>query len=307
MREEYWQAIEETLHRLAFGVGERRPETLLGECAPVGDTEIPQPLGAAMAYSLWLPAKRLRPMLLLAAYRLLREDWREALPFAAGLEMIHTYSLIHDDLPTLDDDSLRRGKPTNHTVFGEDMALLAGDGLLNYAYETMLAAPLCAREPARALRAIGCIARRAGVRGMIAGQTLDVRLEGAPPTEASVRYIHRHKTADLFIAPMEAGLTLAGASEAQLAAGREYGESLGVAFQIIDDLLDIGGDERKLGKLTGKDALIGKQTWPAVFGAARARADAAERIDRAVRALNQFDDSANFLREIAHQSLVRES
>lgn len=304
---EYKQAIEEALRGLGFGVDGRPPEALRDECAPVAPNRIPQPLGAAMAYSLWLPAKRLRPTLLLAAYRLLREDWREALPFAAGLEMIHTYSLIHDDLPALDNDALRRGQPTNHTVFGEDMALLAGDGLLNYAYETMLAAPLCEREPVRALRAVRCLAEHAGVRGMIAGQTLDVKLEGAPPTPESVRYIHLHKTADLFIAPMEAGLLLAGADDAQLRAGRSYGENMGLAFQMIDDLLDVEGDARKLGKLTGKDAQIGKQTWPAAFGAERTRTDAARCVEQAVAAAEAFGDRGKYLAALAKQSLVRES
>ncbi len=307
MNQEYNRAIEDELHRLDFGVGERQPETLAAECQPVADGAIPQPLGAAMAYSVWLPGKRLRPTLLLAAYRLLREDWREALPFAAALEMIHTYSLIHDDLPALDNDSLRRGKPSNHMVFGEDIALLAGDGLLNLAYETMLGAPLCAREPAAALRAIGCVARRAGVRGMIAGQTLDVALEGAAPSERAVRYIHQHKTADLLTAPMEAGLLLAGADEAQLEAGRAYGQSLGLAFQMIDDLLDVESSSAKLGKTVGKDAQAGKQTWPAVFGMDATRSEARRRIDEAVAALAPFGERAAFLCDLAQQSLVRES
>lgn len=148
-----------------------------------------------MRYSLLLPGKRLRPVLLLAAYHLLREDWENALPFACALEMIHTYSLIHDDLPAMDNDALRRGKPTNHRVFGENMAILAGDGLLNMAYETMLGSSFALEHPDRALRAAAEIARRAGVCGMIAGQIMDVKLEGHTPTKESVAYIHRHKRA----------------------------------------------------------------------------------------------------------------
>ena len=166
----------------------------------------PQPLRSAMRYSLLLPGKRLRSVLLLAAYHLVRDDWEHALPFACAMEMIHTYSLIHDDLPAMDDDALRRGKPTNHRVFGEAVAILAGDGLLNLAYETMLSAPIAAERPEQALRAAGEIARRAGVCGMIAGQTADVTLEGHAPTAESVRYIHLHKTADLLTAPVVAGL-----------------------------------------------------------------------------------------------------
>ena len=180
----------------------------------------PQPLRSAMRYSLLLPGKRLRPVLLLAAYHLVRDDWERALPFACAMEMIHTYSLIHDDLPAMDDDALRRGKPTNHRGFGEAVAFLAGDGLLNLAYATMLSAPIAAERPEQALRAAGEIARRAGVCGMIAGQTADVTLEGHAPTAESVRYIHLHKTADLLTAPVVAGHMLAGATEAQLEAGR---------------------------------------------------------------------------------------
>ena len=151
---------------------------------------------------------------------MLRDDWQRVVPFACALEMIHTYSLIHDDLPAMDNDALRRGKPTNHLVLGENMAILAGDGLLNLAYETMLNAPFSAEHPAEAVAAMREIAMRAGVTGMIAGQTLDVKLEGHAPTQDSVRYIHLHKTADLLTAPVVAGLMLAGASEEQREAAR---------------------------------------------------------------------------------------
>ena len=161
-----------------------RPVTEPAQEAPA-EGEVPQPLRSAMRYSLLLPGKRIRPVLLLAAYHLLRDDWQEAVPFACALEMIHTYSLIHDDLPAMDDDALRRGKPTNHRVYGEAMAILAGDGLLNMAYETMLAAPLTQNAPERALPAIREIAERAGVRGMVAGQVLDVTMEGSRPERTS--------------------------------------------------------------------------------------------------------------------------
>ena len=211
--------------------------------------EIPATLRESMLYSLEAGGKRLRPVLLLAAYGLLHEDVTPALPYACALEMIHTYSLIHDDLPAMDNDTLRRGKPTNHVRFGEAVAILAGDGLLNAAFELML------REAASAgslagLRAAEIIARRAGVTGMIAGQTLDVTLEGTAPSLEKVSYIHAHKTADLLTAPLEAGLTLAGASDAALAAGREYGFHLGIAFQMVDDLLDL--EKHRHGRGTGK-------------------------------------------------------
>ena len=265
----------------------------------------PQPLRSAMRYSLLLPGKRIRPTLLLAAYHLLREDWQSVLPFACALEMIHTYSLIHDDLPALDNDALRRGKPTNHRVYGENMAILAGDGLLNMAYETMLNAPFSGEHPGEAVAAMREIAHRAGVCGMIAGQTLDVKLEGQAPSKESVHYIHLHKTADLLTAPITAGLMLAGASEEQLEAGRIYGRGLGLAFQIIDDLLDLEGDVALLGKETGMDAARGKMTWPAVCGTEQARADAAQAVEEAVEAISVFGQKSEKLCALARGTLVR--
>ena len=267
--------------------------------------DIPQPLRSAMRYSLLLPGKRIRPTLLLMAYRLLNDDWQSALPFACAVEMIHAYSLIHDDLPALDNDDLRRGQPTNHRVFGENMAILAGDGLLNMAYETMLSCPIADAQPHRALLAAREIARYAGVSGMIAGQTLDVKLEGHAPTEAAVRYIHQHKTADLITAPIVAGLRLAGADDRQLAAGRAYGQGLGLAFQIVDDLLDLEGDVALLGKQTGMDAQRGKLTWPSVMGVERSHADARNAVKSAVSALDCFGASAQEMRAFALDTLVR--
>lgn len=265
----------------------------------------PQPLRSAMRYSLLLPGKRIRPSLLLAGYHLLKEDWESVIPFACALEMIHTYSLIHDDLPALDNDPLRRGKPTNHLVYGENMAILAGDGLLNMAYETMLNAPFAAEHPAQAVNAMREIAHRAGVCGMIAGQTLDVKLEGHEPSRESVRYIHLHKTADLLTAPIVAGLMLAGASEEQLEAGRAYGRGLGLAFQIEDDLLDLEGDVAALGKETGMDAQRGKMTWPAVCGVEQARLDARAAVEEAVNAMKLFGEAGEKLSKLALETLVR--
>ena len=265
----------------------------------------PQPLRSAMHYSLLLPGKRLRPCLLLAAYHLIKEDWKSVIPFACALEMIHTYSLVHDDLPAMDDDALRRGKPTNHRVYGEDMAILAGDGLLNMAYETMLESPFAMEHPAEALRAMREIACRAGVRGMVAGQTLDVKLEGHVPSIESVRYIHLHKTADLLTAPIEAGFILAGADDAAVAAGCEYGKQLGLAFQMVDDLLDVEGDAATLGKTPGKDAAEGKLTWVAVRGIDHTRADAAAAVKKAVEALESVSGDTNFLKTLAQTTLNR--
>ncbi len=205
-------------------------------------------------------------MLLLAAYGLLHGDVTPALPYACALEMIHTYSLIHDDLPAMDNDTLAGASPPTMCALGKRWRSWRADGLLNAAFELMLRD--CVAGSLAGLRAAEIIARRAGVTGMIAGQTLDVTLEGTAPSLEKVSYIHAHKTADLLTAPLEAGLTLAGASDAALAAGRAYGYHLGIAFQMVDDLLDLEGDPAQLGKNTGMDAAQGKLTWPACVGVA---------------------------------------
>ena len=301
----YQQAVEQYLETLAMlqNAGDA-PVTEAVERDP-SENLPPQPLRSAMRYSLLLPGKRIRPTLLLAAYHLVKEDWESVLPFACALEMIHTYSLIHDDLPAMDDDELRRGQPTNHRVYGENMAILAGDGLLNMAYETMLNAPFTQAHPAEAVAAMREIAHRAGVCGMIAGQTLDVKLEGHEPSRESVRYIHLHKTADLLTAPITAGLMLAGATEEQIEAGRVYGRGIGLAFQIVDDLLDIEGDAALLGKQTGMDAQRGKMTWPAVCGVEQARKDAQAAVDDAVSAMRLFGRKGEKLSDLARKTLVR--
>ncbi len=272
---------------------------------PPPEGEIPQPLRSAMRYSLFLPGKRLRPVLLLASYALLADDWEWVMPYAIALEMIHTYSLVHDDLPALDNDDLRRGQLTNHIAFGENTAILAGDALYSLAFETMLHAALASAHPKRAIAAMEEIARRAGVRGMIAGQTLDVKLEGAQPNEALVGYIHRHKTADLITAPVMAGLLLAGADTRQLEAGKVYGQGLGLAFQIVDDLLDVEGDAQAMGKQTGMDAERGKMTWPAVHGIQASRRKANACVQEAIAALAIFGDRAALLTDMALRSLER--
>ena len=265
---------------------------------------MPEKLFEAMDYSLSAGGKRLRPVLLLAACETLGGHADEALPFACALEMIHTYSLIHDDLPAMDNDDLRRGRPTNHKVYGEGMAILAGDGLLSAAMELMLRSAVRMGD-LRGARAAEAIARRAGVTGMVAGQVMDVTGEGSTPTLEKVDYIHRHKTADLLTAPIEAGFILAGAEEAAIAAGCEYGVNLGLAFQIVDDLLDVEGDAAVLGKTPGKDAAEGKLTWVAVKGVEAARADAASAVERAVEALKFVPGETNFLKTLAQSTLNR--
>jgi len=264
----------------------------------------PDILQRAMAYSLEAGGKRLRPVLLLASCEALGGKVEEALPFACALEMIHTYSLIHDDLPAMDNDDLRRGKPTNHRVFGEAMAILAGDGLLSAAMELMLR-EACQMDDLRGTRAAEAIARRCGVSGMVGGQVMDVTEEGTPPTPEKVAYIHAHKTADLLTAPLEAGCLLARADDATLANAQAYGYHLGMAFQMIDDLLDVEGDATLMGKNTNMDAQHGKQTWISVHGLPQTRTDAQTHIDAAIAQCDIFGDSKKFFKTLAQSTLSR--
>lgn len=265
---------------------------------------VPDKLMDAMLYSLEAGGKRLRPVLLLAACEAAGGMEEEAVPFACALEMIHTYSLIHDDLPAMDNDDLRRGKPTNHHMFGEDVAILAGDGLLSAAMELMLRSA-CTMPGLRGVRAAEAIARRAGVTGMVAGQTLDVTLEGTEPTAEKVAYIHTHKTADLLTAPLEAGALLAGLADDRLGEFIRYGQHFGLAFQMVDDLLDVVGDAALMGKNTGMDAQLHKLTWIAVHGVEKTRFDAQQHIAEAVRAARAFDDHTKFFETLALSTLDR--
>lgn len=287
---EYHQLVEKSLSEQLRSIG-----------------EMPDILFRAMDYSLTAGGKRLRAVLLLASCEMAGGDMEKALPFACALEMIHTYSLIHDDLPAMDNDDLRRGKPTNHKVYGEAMAILAGDGLLSAAMELMMrhAALLAKKCDLSGILAAEAIARHAGVTGMVAGQTMDVTGEGSTPTEDKVRYIHLHKTADLLTAPVEAGLLLAGADQQQVALGCEYGKHLGLAFQMVDDLLDVVGTAETLGKTIGKDAEENKLTWVAIRGTEGAREDAAAEIALAVDAARRLNGDVNFLQTLAQSTLNR--
>lgn len=288
---EYVQAVEETIERLL-------PQTR-EDCPSVGGT-IPKHLCEGMRYSLLAGGKRVRPVLLLAACEMLGGDLEQAKVPAAALEMIHTYSLIHDDLPGMDDDDTRRGRPTNHRVYGVGHAILAGDGLLNYAYECMLQNALAHEENMRGLvRAASAIATRAGVCGMIAGQSLDLLSEHMEPDADRLSYIHSHKTADLLTAPLVAAAHIAGASEEETKALAGFGAYVGLAFQIDDDLLDVLGDAQELGKQTGMDAQRGKMTWPALVGVQEAQRRSAQLWDGALELLQPFGERAWFLRAFA--------
>lgn len=262
--------------------------------------DVPSPLREAMLYSLTAGGKRLRAVLVLAAYAMLKDDIETVLPYAVSVEMVHTYSLIHDDLPAMDNDDLRRGKPTCHKVYGEGMAVLAGDGLLSLAFETVAAE--CNLKSAKILH---LLAQGCGTRGMVAGQCADLSTENGNRDEKFLHYIHRHKTADLLTAPVLIGLTAGDATQEWLDAGREYGQNLGFAFQIIDDILDVIGDEKLLGKHTGKDADENKCTWISVYGMEKARKDAAMYTERAIQALKPMKEKAEFLQNIAKNMLIR--
>lgn len=263
-------------------------------------SDVPEPLASAMRYSLTAGGKRLRPVLMLASYGILRKDLSSVLPFAAAIEMIHTYSLIHDDLPAMDNDDLRRGKPTCHKIYGEGMAVLAGDGLLSLAFETVI----CSGHPG-ALQAARELALRCGTRGMVAGQCVDLNAETDGGNKETLMYIHRHKTADLLTAPVVMGLQLAGADQSLIAAGCEYGKNLGIAFQIVDDILDVTGTPEQLGKSIGKDQNENKCTWVSVYGLKQARMDAGCYTKRAVESLEPWHDQAAFLQELALHALER--
>jgi len=266
-------------------------------------------LADAMRYSLEVGGKRLRPSLLLASCEFAGGSIEEALPYALALEYIHTYSLIHDDLPAMDNDDLRRGKPTNHKVYGEAMAILAGDGLLSTAAEIVTGKPLeYYSNPVKMknhIRAAHEIMSRAGARGMIAGQTADIKGEKLEPTAELIRYIELHKTADLITAPVRAGLMIAGADDVMLERFTLYARDVGVAFQILDDILDIEGDQALLGKTLGKDAEQGKCNYAYVHGIEAAREELHRLTAEAKDALAPYGESAEFFTALADSMEVR--
>lgn len=257
----------------------------------------------AMRYSLFAGGKRLRPILCLAASEAVGGDLKAAMPAGCALEMIHTYSLIHDDLPAMDDDDLRRGKPTNHKVFGEAIAVLAGDGLLTEAF--VLLSDYNSLLPERAVQVIGVIAEAASYRGMVGGQVVDILSQNKRAELETVQQMHSRKTAALIAAATESGALSGKGSEAQVAALGRYGRAIGLAFQIADDILDIEGDTELLGKTTGADVARGKVTYPAAVGLERSRQAANEMVNDALAALEEFDDRANPLRSLANYIITR--
>lgn len=253
----------------------------------------------AMEYSIRAGGKRLRPVLALEACRLFCGSEMPAMEYACAIEMIHTYSLIHDDLPAMDDDDLRRGKPTNHVVYGEGIAILAGDGLLNLAYETMTQKALHAENPIPYLKAMNEVGRAAGVYGMIGGQTADLESENKRVPLETVDFIHAHKTGAMISASIVAGAYIGGASEEDLGRLRQYGHNIGLSFQIIDDILDIVGDQEKLGKDIGSDQDNHKSTYPSLLGLDESRTIANRLLQESKEVLSPYGDRAAFLITLA--------
>ena len=273
------------------------------------DSELPHSLHKAMRYSVFAGGKRVRPILMLAACQAVNGDTEKALPAACAMEMIHTYSLIHDDLPAMDDDDFRRGNPTNHKVFGEAVAILAGDALLTEAFK-LVSDPrfTMGTAPEALLAVIHEIAVCAGSHGMVGGQVVDMESEGKPDMDLpTVQYIHTHKTGALIKASVVAGALLGRADEEKLAAITRYGEAAGLAFQIADDILDIEGTTEEIGKDAGSDEARGKATYPAVMGLAAAKEEADAMMAEAMRALDIFGAEADPLREIAAYIVTRKN
>ena len=269
--------------------------------------DMPGLLAESMRYSLLAGGKRLRPAMLLAAVDMLGGDINACLDFACAVEMIHNYSLIHDDLPGMDNDTMRRGRPTNHVIFGEGQAILAGDGLLNMAFEVMLSrAVALRRELPYALDAINEIAIGCGVTGMIAGQVMDLYCEhNRVHGEAELSYIQRNKTACMFIYPLRAAGWLSGADQADIDALGQYGEAFGRLFQATDDLLDVIGDTAEMGKTLGKDAQQGKLTMIAMHGVEGTRSIVLSQRDAALSALDRFGARADFFRDLINAMVSR--
>ena len=272
-------------------------ELVLDRCVPAESTP-PEVIHRAMRYSLFAGGKRIRPILCIEAARAVSDDAGGVENAACALELVHTYSLIHDDLPALDNDDLRRGKPTCHKVFGEAMAILAGDGLLTLAFQVLTG--LEGVEDARKARMALELAVAAGTpHGMVGGQVADLEGEGKPPTAALLETIHRAKTGALIRAALRIGAIYAGASDDQLGALSRYGEHIGLAFQIVDDLLDVEQSSDDLGKTAGKDARQKKITFPAVYSLEESHRMAEAERARAHEALASFGARAERLRELA--------
>lgn len=277
-------------------------EKYLAEYLPTVDTR-PEVIHRSMRYSVFAGGKRLRPILVLAACEAVGGNKMQAMPVACALEMIHTYSLIHDDLPAMDNDDYRRGKLTNHKVFGEGIAVLAGCGLLTYAFQ-LIVQKMQSLKPEIVLRVIEEISLAAGFSGMIAGQVADLEAEGKEISLADLKYIHAHKTGALLRASLRAGAIIGEADAEALSKITAYAEKIGLAFQIMDDILDLVGDEKKIGKKTGSDLVNNKATYPAFFGLPKSKEMAVELTEKAKNEIRDLD--SDFLAALADYIVKRD-
>lgn len=293
---------------LATYTQERRVwvEQALNQYVPDADS-VPQSLHQAIRYSLFCGGKRLRPLLTIAGAEIIGADANQVLPLACAVECIHTFSLIHDDLPSIDNDDFRRGHPTNHKVYGEAIAILSGDALLALSFELIgKCRSHCSADSV--LRVLDMIAHATGTDGMVGGQVVDIESEGKENLDSeTVKWIHGRKTGALLTASLVGGALLAGANSEQENALTVYGENIGLAFQITDDLLDIYGDSQKIGKPVGSDLKNDKATYPKIFGAENSIRLVNEAYDRAVSAIAQFGERSIALVELAKYIVSREN
>ena len=260
----------------------------------------PEKIYEAMRYSLLAGGKRLRPILCLATCELAGGRLEMAMPTACALEMIHTMSLIHDDLPAMDNDDIRRGKPTNHKVYGEDIAILAGDGLLAYAFE-YVATQTHDVPPQQVLQVVVYLSRAVGAAGLVGGQVIDLESEGKSDISAeTLNFIHTHKTGALLKASVMSGAILAGAEDEEIQRLSKYSQNIGLAFQIVDDILDITSTQEELGKTAGKDLQAQKATFPSVWGLEESKAQAKQLVEAAIAQLTPFGEKAEPLRALAN-------
>ena len=280
-------------------------ESLLKEYMP-SEEGYQKTIMESMNYSLSAGGKRLRPILTMEACKVVGGNVEDAIPFAMAIEMIHTYSLIHDDLPALDNDDLRRGKKTNHIVYGEDMAILAGDALLNYAFEVMLSNSIDKDNPNKYIKAMNEIVKSAGIYGMIGGQVVDVQSENQQIPKDKLDYIHKNKTAAIIIGCMRAGAIIGDATKEQLDNITKYAQNIGLSFQIVDDILDIVGDESKLGKKVGSDIENHKSTYPSLIGLEESKLVAYELIKEAKNSIETIGKDTKFLSDLADYIIDRE-
>jgi len=272
--------------------------------ASLREESIPSGLAEAMRYSLMAGGKRIRPVLCLVWHELFGGRRADIMDFAVALEMIHTYSLVHDDLPAMDNDDMRRGQPSNHSRFGEALAILAGDGLLTEAMHLMLTPEL---PPSRLVRAAGKVTLAAGPRGMVGGQVLDTSLSGETSRDLDqLQAMHGMKTGAMLQSACVSGAVLAGASSPELESAERYGGSLGLAFQVADDILDIEGDQDIMGKPVGSDERMQKSTYPGLLGLEQSRRKGEELVERAVEAISPYEgDQADFLVDLARYVMQR--